>query len=160
MNRFNWNRISKIEVLLYLRFFLQVVLQVHYQTRQSPIEKYSISCQKFNFLSHRVSSDRNSGRRPRLAAPLAWEYISDKSRLSKCHFSKSIWCAFQWSKSLSRIIYRFSWAIQIRCRSTSKFGKLRFLRDFEICQSWSRNSFFCSFCFFVRLLVLPIFKHL
>ena len=38
----------------------------------------------------------------------------------------------------------------------SKFEKLTFLRDFEICQNSSRNSIFC---FFVRLLVPPIWKH-
>ena len=56
-------------------------------------------------------------------------------------------------QSLSRIINRFSWAIQIGCWKLH-LEKLRILRDFEICQNRSRNSIFC---FFIRLLV-PRFK--
>ena len=38
-----------------------------------------------------------------------------------------------------------------------KFEKITFLHNFEMCQNRSRNSIFC--CFFIILLVPPMFKH-
>ena len=54
-----------------------------------------------------------------------------------------------------KLVYRFSWTIQIHFRK-QHFEKLRFLREFEICQKLYSNSIFC---FLVKLSVSPILKR-
>ena len=51
-----------------------------------------------------------------LLVPQSREYISDKSCLPILYFSFDL-NFFSTEQSLSRIIYLFSWAIQIRCRT-------------------------------------------
>ena len=89
--------------------------------------------------------------------PLAREYTSDRSRLPKWHFLKSIWSAFQWSNPFPPewVIgfpgqYKYFFENRI-----SKMENIRFLHDFEICQNQSRNNIF----FFAKLLVSSILQH-
>ena len=87
---------------------------------------------------------------------LAQEQLSIRHEpFAKMTFLKVDLKCFPLEKSFYRINYRFSWAVQMRCRKPH-FEKIRFLCDFEICRNRSRNSIFCIF---VKLLVLPIFKR-
>ena len=72
---------------------------------------------------------------PRKKTSWARQYISDKSRLPKCNFSKSIWCTFQWSNPFPEWFIdspgQYKYVAENRI---SIFEKLRFVRGFEICR--------------------------
>ena len=91
--------------------------------------------------SHCMSSDCNSGRRP--IFPGKGVFIRQEP-FAKIRFFKVDLKCFVMEQFLSWMNHWFSWEVLIRCR-ISKFEKLKFLRNVEICQNRSRNSIICFF---------------